>query len=448
MTKLGAEPFDRCSGSLFLEVVRPSKARRISVDALQRLCGRRSVSRVSHCRMAAVASIALLFVASFSLAAAHANAIEITIPRRSRLTPVQKLNREGVKAVQKHDYSKAEALFLKAYLYDPSDPFTLNNLGYISELENNPARAEKLYKLSAEQQSGAEIALSSVKQLKGQPMDVALANLREIPMEVNHWNLEAVRLIRQGRNVQAIGLLKKALAVEPHNAFTLNNLGVANEALGNFAAALKNYNASAESPGGSQTVVVALSRSSEGQPIGELARKSAERLEARLARTGTVHAEAAALSVSGVAAANQNDWSAARKDFLKAYSLDPASGFALNNRGYVAEREGDLETAQFFYDKARLAANAGTTVGLATAQAAEGRRIREVAVASSQKVGAELEIYSAERRQQTGPVELIPRGAAQPKVSPRSANQKPAGQNQTIHEKAPQQSSPGSAQPK
>ena len=48
---------------------------------------------------------------------------------------MQRLNREGVEAVKRHDYEKAEALFLKAYLYDPADPFTLNNLGYISELQ-------------------------------------------------------------------------------------------------------------------------------------------------------------------------------------------------------------------------------------------------------------------------------------------------------------------------
>jgi hypothetical protein len=33
-----------------------------------------------------------------------------------------------------------------------------------------------------------------------------------------------------------------------------------------------------------------------------------------------------------------------------------ASAFSLNNRGYVAEMDGDLETAQFFYGKARKAA--------------------------------------------------------------------------------------------
>ena len=68
--------------------------------------------------------------------------IRITIPKHSELTPVQRLNREGVDAVRRHQYEKAEAIFYKAYLYDAADPFTLNNLGYISELQGKLDRAQ------------------------------------------------------------------------------------------------------------------------------------------------------------------------------------------------------------------------------------------------------------------------------------------------------------------
>ena len=61
--------------------------------------------------------------------------IKINIPKHSKLTPVQRLNREGVEAVRKHNYKKAEELFYKAYLFDPGDAFTLTNLGYIAELQ-------------------------------------------------------------------------------------------------------------------------------------------------------------------------------------------------------------------------------------------------------------------------------------------------------------------------
>src|SRR5581483_11127129 len=82
-------------------------------------------------RVAIVAASAILGLSAADLAGAQS--IKITLPRHSQLTPVQRLNRDGVDAVRKHDYGKAEELFYKAYLYDPSDPFTLNNLGYIAE---------------------------------------------------------------------------------------------------------------------------------------------------------------------------------------------------------------------------------------------------------------------------------------------------------------------------
>src|SRR5437763_2485480 len=101
------------------------------------------------------------------------------IPLRSRLSPVQRLNREGVDAVKHHHYDKAEALFYKAYLYDPADPFTLNNLGYISEVQGQLERAHKFYDLAAQQSSDANIDLSNQKHLQGQPMKAALVDLKD-----------------------------------------------------------------------------------------------------------------------------------------------------------------------------------------------------------------------------------------------------------------------------
>jgi hypothetical protein len=46
--------------------------------------------------------------------AAARDGLKINIPRRSELTPVQKLNREGVDAVRKNQFDKAGALFYKA----------------------------------------------------------------------------------------------------------------------------------------------------------------------------------------------------------------------------------------------------------------------------------------------------------------------------------------------
>jgi Flp pilus assembly protein TadD len=328
---------------------------------------------------------------------------------RSELTPVQRLNRQGVKAVEKNDYKGAEALFYKAYLYDPADPFTLNNLGYVSELEGDLDRANQFYQLASEQGSNASIDLSNAKHLEGKPMRDALINLQDAQIRVNRTNIQAMRLLAQNRGVEAVAVLKQILPADPRNAFTLNNLGVASEATGDFDSALRYYRAAAamNSP---EPAAVTTDQSWRGKSVSEMAGASARRLEGRVRNGGSVKAQAEMYTIHGVFELNQNDWAAARKDFLRAYSLDPTSAFTLNNLGYVSEKEGDLESAQYYYEKAQHADNAGTRVGFASQLSAEGRSLNAVATDSNGKVDDALEVYSQQRRQQTAPVELTPRG--------------------------------------
>src|ERR1700719_707021 len=103
-------------------------------------------------------------LAALCVSLAQAGGVRISIPKRSEATPVQKLNREGVKQIQHHHLAKAEQLFYKAYLIDPDDPFTLNNLGYISELQGKIDRAQRYYELAAkESNSDTVIALASTR---------------------------------------------------------------------------------------------------------------------------------------------------------------------------------------------------------------------------------------------------------------------------------------------
>ncbi len=345
--------------------------------------------------------------------------IRITIPKHSELTPVQRLNREGVDAVRKHQYEKAEAMFYKAYLYDASDPFTLNNLGYISELQGKLDRAKNFYKLASEQGSTARIDLSNAKDLEGKPLTFALADLKDKPMQVNRMNVEAMQLLAQGRDFEAVVMLRKALALDPQNPFTLNNLGVAEETTGNLGGALQQYDAAANSRS-TEPVVVTLNRATRGKPISEVAAASARQLRKRIRNEADTELQARMLTVHGVYSANQNDWLAAKRDFLQAYSLAPHSAFSLNNLGYVAEKDGDLETAQFYYSKARSADGANARIGLATEGSVEGKDLDTVANTSNQKVDTEIDAYRQAARQQTGPIELIRRGnhPAEPSTVP------------------------------
>jgi Flp pilus assembly protein TadD len=363
---------------------------------------------------------------------AQAKDIKVTIPKRSHLTPVQRLNREGVDAIEKHNYEKAETLFYQAYLFDPADPFTLYNLGYVSELNGQLERAQKLYGLASEQATDAVIDRTSAKQLEGKSMREAFGSLKDVPMQVNRMNVEAIRLISQGRAQEAIVVLQKALTIDPQNTYTLNNLGVAKEARGDYSEAMKYYMAAANSHS-TEPVMVTLDRAWRGKPISEMAANSARRLSERMQNSASAQAQAALLTVQGVSATNHNDWPTAREDFMKAYSLNPNSAFSLNNIGYLAERDGDLETAEFFYERARQAQDARAKVGLATRQTAEGMQISAVASGSNNKVDDKITAENAARRQHPGPVELKHRDntpviepSPQPSTAPEPATQAPS----------------------
>jgi tetratricopeptide (TPR) repeat protein len=278
-------------------------------------------------------------------------------------------------------------------------------------LEGQLDRASKFYKLAAEQGSNANIDVSSVKDLQGQPMQAAFTGLQDAPMRVNRLNLEAVNLLSEGRNSEATGLLQQALSLAPRDAFTLNNLGAADEATGDLGGAMKYYTAAAGARS-SDVVAVTQNRSWQGKSVSEMAAANVMRLEGQSQENGSSEIQVFLLSQQGVFAANENDWSTAKRDFMQAYALDPSSAFSLNNRGYVAERDGDLESAQFFYQKAGLAYGAGLPVGLATSPSVKGQALSRVATESRTQVDGALDVYSRERRGQPGSIELTPRGAA------------------------------------
>lgn len=375
-----------------------------------------------------LACAVLAIFAVSALPEAHAKELRITIPWFSSLTPVQRLNQEGVEAVRKHDLVKAQALFYKAYLYDPGDPFTLNNLGYSAELQGDADRAEQFYSLAEKQDCTADIDLSSLNDLKGKPMLYALQDLQNASMRLNRMNVEAIELLTHDRGFEAEILLRRALTLDPSNPFTLNNLAVAEESVGDLEQAALHYNQAANLRS-SEAIVVSPKKSWRGKPISQLAADGAKRVEVRLESIGTAKARATMLTLQGVAAINANDWSAAKQDFQAAYALDPTSAFTLNNLGYVAEKSGDIETAQFYYAKAKRAGDADARIGLASRSSAEGEHLLAVADDSDHKVTGELDAFSASRRGEPASPQLIPRGAEETPAKPAPIANPPVAPN-------------------
>lgn len=335
---------------------------------------------------------------------AFAGDLKINLPKSSHYTPVQQLNRLGVEAIRKHAYEKAETFFYKAYLLDPDDPFTLNNLGYIAELQGQVDRAVRFYELAGQQASDAVIERASAQRAEGRTVKEAL-NVSDQRLQVNHDNVEAVRLLSQGRAPEADLLLQQALQSDPQNIFTLNNLGVAKEMEGESQEALKYYDAASASPS-DVVAVVTLDPTWRGKPVAEMAAKNAKALRERMETHNSLEARVAELNLRGVSAINRNDLRTADQDFKKAYALSPNNAFALNNIGYASEIEGDRETAEFFYENAQKAFGSEQRVGLASRRTAEGQRLFQVAQDNTSKVEAKVAQERDARRRQRVPILL------------------------------------------
>jgi Flp pilus assembly protein TadD len=258
--------------------------------------------------------------------------------------------------------------------------------------------------LAVEQSSEAVIDRASARRVEGRPMKDALA-LTNQPLQINHANVEAVRLLSQGRAPEADLLLQETLKTDSHNVFTLNNMGVTKEMEGEDQQALKYYD-EASSIHSDATAVVTADRVWRGRTVSEMAQQNAKALRDHLAHAKDVGEQVSELNLRGVSAVNRNDLRAANEDFRSAYKLDPNNAFTLNNIGYVSELEGDRETAQFFYERARQAGGANVTVGVATRRTEEGRKLFAVAADNNQEVEAKVTQDRNTLRRQHEPVVL------------------------------------------
>jgi Flp pilus assembly protein TadD len=350
-------------------------------------------------RLSCVRASILLLAILLAVASAQAADVKIKVPKRTKPTPVQQLNQEGVKALERNDISRAKRAFYRAYLLDPDDPFTLNNLGYLAEIDGEIDKAQKFYDLAAATGSDAAIAFSNNPQLKGKQVSQVAGAAVSVPMQINRLNVAAMGLLQKERAPEAELILRKALALDPNNPFTLNNLGYALEQEGELEQAVSLYSQAADSHS-NERVVVALNRSWRGRPISDIASLNAQAARRELSAEGTTEAKVTRLNLRGVSALNRNQPILARQYFQQAYRLDPRNAFSLNNMGYLSETEGDRETADTYYARAREANRSADRVTLSTRKNAEGLRLSSVADENSQTVELAQEKQLAALRSQ------------------------------------------------
>jgi Flp pilus assembly protein TadD len=367
---------------------------------------------------------------------AFGEGLRITIPKRSESTPVQKLNQAGVREIQKHHLDKAKRLFYRAYLIDPDDPFTLNNLGYISELQGEIDRAQRYYQLAAqENNSQTVIAMASSRKLEGHKLSDVTTSYGSLELRINRGNILAMSLLEQGRNPEAEDILRETLKLDPRNPFTLNNLGFVMESEGDLQSALRYYN-DASITHSVEPIVVSLDPHLRGKPISDIAFRNEEAVRARLASERSNQDQAARLQVQGVSALNHNDPEKAYQDFQQAYKLDPQDAFSLNNMGFVSEAQGDEETANEFYNAAQRSGDSGLPVKIASHHEMVGEAVGQVAGSNSQSSEADLQAEAEAKRRNNAPIVLRRRDNT-PVTAPQTQTPRPPLDNAPVENTVP-----------
>ncbi len=95
----------------------------------------------------------------------------------------------GVALLKKAQVEKAFAQFEKAYQENPTDPFALNNMGYVQEMKyKNYPEAARLYQQAIEkaEASHARITASDNKNMDGKPLaQIARENLARVKAKLN-----------------------------------------------------------------------------------------------------------------------------------------------------------------------------------------------------------------------------------------------------------------------
>jgi Flp pilus assembly protein TadD len=345
-----------------------------------------------------------------------------------------------VKALRKNKIESAKKNFYKAYLLDPNDPFTLNNLGYIAELEGDVDRATRYYDLASANSSEAIVDKASLKSVVGKPVSEVAGRTEKGPLEINRMNVRAIGLLKKERPLEAQRVLELALQKSPNDPFTLNNLGFALEQQGELQQAMKYYTQAANLNSDERVIVTTSNRRNwRGKKITEVAWDNARKMNRMLREQPTIEEQVARLNLRGVSALNRNDRKSARTYFEQANKLDPNDAFTLNNMGYVAELDGDRETANHLYGRARAAQDATALVGVATRKDAEGRPLYRVSDRNENDVAALMEAARSQRRQSGAEVRLKRRDGA-PVAEP--ANPPPQDQPKEEPPQEPQPDQP------
>jgi tetratricopeptide (TPR) repeat protein len=108
--------------------------------------------------------------------------------QQSNQDQAARLNVEGVSALNHNEPNKALGYFEQAYKLDPQSAFSLNNMGYLSEVRGDQETAEEFYNLAQRGfQAGTPVSVASHHEMVGEPV----AEVAGVNAQGSEANLQA-----------------------------------------------------------------------------------------------------------------------------------------------------------------------------------------------------------------------------------------------------------------
>jgi Flp pilus assembly protein TadD len=177
-------------------------------------------------------------------------------------------------------------LFLTQVLQkDPNNVFTLNNLGVAKEMEGESQEALKLYDHAATANSNATAVVTLDRAWRGKPVSqMAAENARNLRARIEkqqsvetrlaEFNLRGVSALNRNDVRDAEQDFQAAYALNPDDAFALNNIGYLSELHGDRETAEFYYSKAQTMPGANMKVGLATRSEAEGSKLFQIASES------------------------------------------------------------------------------------------------------------------------------------------------------------------------------
>ena len=204
-------------------------------------------------------------------------------------------NVEAVRLLSQRRAPEADLLLQRALKENPTNIFTLNNLGVAKEMEGESQAALKYYDTAAAAQSDAAAVVTLNRSWRGKRVtEMAAENAKQLRArlegqktaeeQVAELNIQGVSDVNRNDFTAAEQAFRKAYSLDPNNVFALNNVGYLSEIEGDRETAEFFYDKAQALGGANVTVGLATRRSAEGVKLSQVAADSESKVDAKVSQ--------------------------------------------------------------------------------------------------------------------------------------------------------------------